>query len=115
MTKKTIRAFASQFGKEWQCSCKAPFKMANLEVVSESENSLVAHYTCPKCGREQMLAASISNDHQHNVEMPLLASSQLTADDVLDIRDEVRVMKQAAIRTLQRRTSKKERQDQPSS
>ncbi len=114
MTKKTIRQFASQFGKEWQCSCKAPFKVTSLEVVSESDNSLVAHYICPNCGREQMLAASISSDNLVT-ELPMMTANQLTADDVLDIRDDIRAMKQAALRTLQRRAKTHQRQDQPSS
>jgi hypothetical protein len=114
MTKKTIRQFAEQFGKDWQCSCKAPFGPSSLDIISESENSLVAHYTCPSCGREQMLAASISSDKQTGEEAPLITSGILTADDVLDIREEIKSMKPASVRGLQRPRVRRQRQDQPS-
>jgi len=82
MSKKIIRAFAEQFGEDWQCSCKAPFGQSSLEIISESENSLVG---------------------------------ALSADDVLDIREEVRLMKPSSIRSLQSSKIRRlNRQNQPS-
>ena len=111
MTKKILRQFAEQFGKDWRCSCRAPFGVANLDIVSESDNSLVAHYVCPECGREQMLAASISSDRTESTTA--FAPTQLTADDVLDIRDEIRSMKQAAVRALARPRVRPQKQHLP--
>ncbi|HEY4695231.1 MAG TPA: hypothetical protein VIH52_04715 [Candidatus Nanoarchaeia archaeon] len=115
MSKKIIRAFAEQFGEDWQCSCKAPFGQSSLEIISESENSLVAHYICPNCGKEQMLAASISGDKQTSGELPVINVGALSADDVLDIREEVRLMKPSSIRSLQSSKIRRlNRQNQPS-
>ena len=64
MSKKVVKQFEEQFGKEWRCQCKADFRPGNLEILSESVNSLLAHYRCPECGREQMLAAAISESDE---------------------------------------------------
>lgn len=108
MNKKVVRSFVEQFGKEWECSCKAPFGSANLEIISESESSLVAHYVCPSCGREQMLAASISGETQMLEEnLQTIHSNQISSDDVLDIRQEVKNMKLSSLRNLYRAKVKK--------
>lgn len=99
MNKKVIRQFAEQFGKEWECQCKAPFGVASLEIISESANSLLAHYICPSCGREQMLAASITGEKIMD-EMQTINLNQITSDDVLDIRQEIRSMRPAALKGL---------------
>lgn len=112
MNKKIIHQFEEQFGKEWECSCKTPFGVSSLEIISESESSLLAHYICPNCGKEQMLAASISNDNNKETEIVeellTLPSGQLTGNDVLDIRDEIKTMKIGTVRNLQRNKIKKE-------
>ncbi len=108
MNKKVIRQFVEQFGKEWECSCKAPFGVGSLEIISETEESLVAHYVCPSCGREQMLAASISEE-RYMLEPGLQAShpSQLSGDDVLDIREEIKSMRIATVRSLVKAKTRK--------
>lgn len=108
MNKKVIRQFVEQFGKEWECSCKTPFGVASLEIVSETEDSLVAHYVCPSCGKEQMLAASISEErYMLEPTLQTIYSNQLTSDDVLDIREEIKGMKVASIRALAKAKVKK--------
>lgn len=99
MNKKVIRQFAEQFGKEWECQCKAPFGVSSLEIISESETSLLAHYICPSCGREQMLAASITGEKTMD-ELQTISFNQITSDDVLDIRQELKSLKPNALKSL---------------
>ncbi len=99
MNKKVIRQFAEQFGKEWECQCKAPFGVASLEIISESDTSLLAHYICPNCGREQMLAASITGEKIMD-ELSATVFNQITSDDVLDIREELKTLKPNALKSL---------------
>ncbi len=108
MNKKVMRNFVEQFGKEWECSCHEPFKIENLEIISETDHSLIAHYVCPKCAVEQMLAASI-NEEKDMLENTLqtLSLNSLTSDDVLDIREEVKNIKVTSVRSLYRSKSKK--------
>lgn len=108
MNKKVMRSFVEQFGREWECTCKEPFKVENLEIISETEVSLIAHYVCPKCSREQMLAASISEEKDMlEQDLQTLTVNQLTSDDVLDIREEVKNIRLGAIRSLYRSKAKK--------
>lgn len=103
MNKKVMRQFVEQFGKDWECSCKEPFKIANLEIISESENSLIAQYVCPNCAREQLLSASISEEKQMlEEEIQTIVINQLTSDDVLDIRQEFKHMKLSSLRGIYR-------------
>lgn len=109
MNKKVMRAFVEQFGKEWECACKEPFKVENLEIISETDHSLIAHYVCPSCSIEQMLAASISEDKDmYEPNLQILAVNSLTSDDVLDIREEVKSVRLSSIRSLYRSKDKKE-------
>src|SRR3990167_8273208 len=103
MNKKVMRNFVEQFGKEWECSCTEPFKIENLEIISETDHSLIAHYVCPNCVAEQMLAASI-NEEKDMLENNLqtLGLNSLTTDDVLDIREEVKSIKLGSVRALYR-------------
>lgn len=98
MNKKVLRQFVEQFGKDWECSCKEPFKIGNLEIISESDTALLAHYTCPNCYVEQMLSAAISEEKQMLEEIQTVIETHITADDVLDIRQEVKVMKLPGLR-----------------
>lgn len=99
MNKKVIRQFAEQFGKEWECQCRAPFGVSSLEIISESDTSLLAHYICPNCGREQMLAASITGEKNMD-ELQTVNLNQITSDDVLDIRQELKALKPNSIKSL---------------
>ncbi len=109
MNKNLMRSFVSQFGKEWECSCKEPFKIENLEVISETENSLIAHYVCPDCRVEQMLAASVNEVKDMSAQSPqTFTLNSISSDDVLDIREEVRGIKLSSVRALYRsKTAKK--------
>jgi hypothetical protein len=109
MNKKVLRNFVEQFGKEWECSCKEPFKIENLEIISETETSLIAHYVCPGCSVEQMLAASISEEKdmlEQNIQT--LTINSITSDDVLDIREEIKNIKLSNIRAMHRSKVKKD-------
>lgn len=104
MSKKVIRQFEEQFGKEWRCQCKAAFRPGNLEILSESDSSLLAHYQCPACGREQMLAAAISDgdvsEPVSNDQFIKLPKTTITADDVLDLKIFVQKMKFSTIKSI---------------
>ena len=113
MSKKVLRQFEEQFGKEWKCQCKATFKPGNLEILSESASSLLAHYQCPNCGREQMLAAAISESEETSEpstkaeNMIKLPKTTISTDDVLDIKVAVKKMKLNSIKALGSQRSKK--------
>lgn len=111
MKKSLVKQFEEQFGKEWVCTCQAPFEPKSLEIISENKNSLIAHYTCPNCQKEQMLAAAIRASEK-DTEAPTirLPRNIISADDVLDIKAEVRAMRLNTIRNLDRKaTSSKKR------
>ena len=108
MNKKVMRSFVEQFSKEWECSCKEGFKVENLEIISETDHSLIAHYVCPSCSVEQMLAASISEEKvMYEGSLQTLLQNQLTSDDVLDIREEIKHFKLTNVRALYRSKVKK--------
>lgn len=108
MNKKTLREFVEQFGKNWECSCKTPFKISNLEIISETEGSILARYVCPTCQLEQILSAAFSEEKPMlEDEIQTIVTKELTADDVLDIRQEVKTMKPASVRALYRGKIKK--------
>lgn len=98
-----LKQFEEQFGKEWVCTCTEPFKASALEIISENKNSLIAHYTCPNCSREQMLAAAVRAS-ERRLEGPTvrLPQTSITADDVLDIKQELKSLKFAPIKNLDR-------------
>jgi len=105
MKKSLVKQFQEQFGKEWVCTCQAPFEPNSLEIISENKNSLIAHYVCPNCQREQMLAAAI----RHGEKTELVADPQIrlpqtsvSADDVLDIKQELKSVKFSNIKNLDR-------------
>ena len=104
-----MRNFVEQFGKEWECACKESFKIENLEIISETDRSLIAHYICPKCSVEQMLAASISEESSMlEQSLQTLTINALTSDDVLDIREELQNVQLQGIRNLYRSKVSKE-------
>lgn len=108
MNRKLLKQLEQQFGGNWSCACRTPFDPARFEILTENPDSFLAHYTCPVCGREQMLAAALS--YEEVVKNPISTPSSthtLSANDVLDIRTEV---KRAPLKKLKTwlRSSKKE-------
>lgn len=106
MKRSLVKQFEEQFGKEWVCTCKTPFEPKALEIISENRNSLIAHYVCPSCQREQMLAAAIRhNSKEETIKTPKIRLPQtaITADDVLDIREELAKIQTVGIKALDRR------------
>lgn len=95
MDKKFLKHLEDQFGGYFVCSCSAPFDRSRFEIVKESESSLVAHYTCPRCNREHILfyglgaavAASIQTDMEAHEVKKFLAAGPVSADNVLEVRD----------------------------
>jgi hypothetical protein len=94
MDRKFLKHLEEQFGGYFVCSCQAPFDRSRFEIVKESESSLVAHYTCARCGREHVLfyglgaavAASIQTDMEPHEVKKFLAAAPISADDVLEVR-----------------------------
>lgn len=109
MKKSLVKQFEEQFGKEWVCTCAAPFEPGSLEIISENKNSLIAHYVCPKCQREQMLAAAVRHQEKLAGRTPSIRLPQtvITADDVLDIKHEIKKMRIRTIRGLDRQFGNK--------
>jgi hypothetical protein len=105
MKKSLVKQFEEQFGKEWVCTCSAPFEPKSLEIISENKNSLIAHYICPNCQKEQMLAAAVRQAEKQEDPMIRLPRTIISADDVLDIKTEVRAMRMSTIRSLDRRST----------
>lgn len=95
MDKKFLKHLEDQFGGYFSCSCQAPFDRTRFEVVKESDSSLVAHYTCARCGREHVLfyglgaavAAVVQTDMEAHEVKRFLAAAPISADDVLEVRD----------------------------
>jgi len=84
-----FRQFEKKFGKSWFCSCGGAFQTGWLGSVSIEKGGATAHYFCQLCGREQIFFVSIREkaaDADSLVEIP---GSQLTSDDVLDIKQEL--------------------------
>jgi len=112
MKQRFIKYFEEQFGREWSCSCKTSFDPAYLDVISETDNTLLAHYSCPVCQKEQMLAAVIREDLTRKENSNLSASvklpiGNLTSDDLLDIKDEISKIKTRGIQRLYSKTKSK--------
>lgn len=95
MDRKFLKHLEDQFGGYFICSCQAPFDRSRFEIVKEAESSLVAHYTCGRCGREHVLfyglgaavAASIQTDMEPHEVKKFLAATPISADDVLLVRE----------------------------
>lgn len=93
-----MKQLEQQFGSQWACSCRTPLDLTRFEVLSESETALLAHYTCPVCGREQIVAVAAGEGVTSNVQTDLtaaeasklLSAEPVSADDVLDIREELK-------------------------
>lgn len=108
MNKKLMKQFEQQFGGQWLCTCKTPLDPNRFEILSETQTSILVHYSCPVCGKEQMLAAAISNEAASPNQSDLLEqeskrflkSIALSGDDVLDIREEFRSLKLRNLKLL---------------
>ena len=95
MDKKLLKHLEEQFGGYFICACGAPFEKSRFEVVKEEQSSLVAHYTCGRCGREHVLfyglgaavAASIQTDMEPHEVKRFLSAGPISADDVLEVRN----------------------------
>jgi hypothetical protein len=92
MNRKLLKHLQQQFGGNWSCSCRTPFDPARFEILTENPQSFLAHYICPVCGREQMLAAALSHE---DVKLPAATQPKktglaLSSNDVLDIRGEIK-------------------------
>ncbi|OGY24800.1 MAG: hypothetical protein A2Y57_01710 [Candidatus Woykebacteria bacterium RBG_13_40_7b] len=98
MNKKLLNSLEKSLGSRWSCICRAPYDLARLEIISETETTLVAHYTCPSCKRQQVIAAAIGGAVATTVQTDLmpqeakkfLTSTCITSDDVLEIKQELK-------------------------
>jgi hypothetical protein len=108
MDKRLIRQLEQQFGSQWACSCRTPFDFSFFEIISETDNTLLAHYSCPACGNEQMIAIAGSGDITSNIQTDLtptearklLTFEVINANDVLDIREELKEIRGAELKNL---------------
>lgn len=90
MDKEIFKQFEKQFGEEWVCSCGKPFKSEWVETISRNSKSFLAKYHCNICGQEQIFAASEGLTEELMEDQTVkVAASQLTSDDVLDIKEEI--------------------------
>lgn len=95
MDKRFLKHLEEQFGGSFTCSCQAPFDKSRFEIVKETDSSLVAHYTCVRCGRDHVifyalgaaLAATIQTDMEPHEVKKFMSDAPISADDVLEVRD----------------------------
>jgi hypothetical protein len=94
MDKNFLRHFEEQFGSSFVCPCSATFDRSRFEIVKETDISLVAHYTCARCGREIVclyglgaLAVQTKTDLEPHEVKKFIGGSPISADDVLEVRD----------------------------
>ena len=92
MNRKLLKQLEQQFGGNWACACRTPFDPGRFEIITENQDSFLAHYICPVCGREQMLAAALKGEEKTKVaSLPInLRGSAISTNDVLDIRNEIK-------------------------
>jgi len=92
MNRKLLKQLEQQFGGNWACACRTPLDPGRFEIITENQDSFLAHYICPVCGREQMLAAAIKTEDKTKLApVPLSRRAEaLSTNDVLDIRLEIK-------------------------
>jgi hypothetical protein len=101
MDKEVFKQFEKQFGEEWVCSCGNPFKAEWVETISRNSGSFLAKYHCNICGQEQIFAASEGLTEELLEDQTVkAATSQLTSDDVLDIKEEIAKISRGQARSL---------------
>lgn len=99
MNRKLLKHLEAQFGSNWSCACRTPFDPGRFEILEEKPDSFLAHYICPVCGREQMLAATTGNEEAVTT-VRAEKNGGLSSDDVLDIRSEIRRAPLRKLKTL---------------
>ena len=111
MNRRLLRQLQQKFGANWACSCKAPLDPTKFEILTETEGTIIASYICPNCNREQLIHAALE-DSSTNVgefsesEMKRFATlGPVTADEVLDIRGEIRALSESTIYPKATKTS----------
>lgn len=94
MDKRFLRNLEDQFGGYFVCSCSAPFDRSRFEIVKETNSSLVAHYTCARCGKDHVmiyslattLTATVQTDMEAHEVNKFVGAMPISADDVLEVR-----------------------------
>lgn len=101
MKKDVFKQFEDQFGSEWKCGCGSSFESEWVEVVSKTQSTLLARYSCQICGREQIFAIS-SGIENELLEIPAIEAPNrsINSDDVLDIRKEAKRIGFTQIKSL---------------
>ncbi len=70
-------------------SCGERLKDANVEILAESENHVLAQIDCPHCGAEHIATISEQKRKENNMDnkknTPLANSTPITSNDVLDV------------------------------
>jgi hypothetical protein len=103
MNRKLLKQLQQKFGSSWACSCKAPLDPTKFEILTETEGTIIANYICPSCNREQLIHAALE---ETNDQIGELASSEvkkfislgpISADEVLEIREEIRLLKEKSL------------------
>ena len=98
MSKKLLNSLEQSLGSKWSCICRSAYDLSALEIISETETTLVAHYTCPSCQRQQVIAAAIGGAVATTIQTDLmpheakkfLTSNNITCDDVLEIKQGIK-------------------------
>lgn len=103
MDKEVFKQFKQHFGEEWSCNCGSSFESDWLEIMAQTDNSLLARYLCQVCGREQFFAIGISAGDKLKKEISELPVAAISSDDVLDIKSEVSKLTFKQIRSLGRK------------
>lgn len=103
-----MKEFEQQFSGHWNCACSTPLDPSRFEILSETQTSILVHYSCPVCGKEQMLAAAVGTESNITLTTDLESTEvkkffnrpSVSSDDVLDIREELRAFKYKSFKTL---------------
>lgn len=101
MKEDVFKQFENQFGSEWKCGCGSSFESEWVEVVSKTQSTLLARYSCQICGREQIFAISSGTENEL-LETPVIEvpNRSINSDDVLDIRKEAKKIGFTQIKSL---------------
>ena len=101
MKEDVFKQFENQFGSEWKCGCGSSFESEWVEVVSKTQSTLLARYSCQICGREQIFAISSGTENEL-LETPVIEvpNRSINSNDVLDIRKEAKKIGFTQIKSL---------------
>ncbi|OGY24083.1 MAG: hypothetical protein A2172_00880 [Candidatus Woykebacteria bacterium RBG_13_40_15] len=103
MDKEVFKQFKQHFGEEWSCNCGSSFESEWLEIMAQTDNSLLARYNCQVCGGEQFFAVGVSAGDKLNKEITEVPMAAISSDDALDIKSEISKLTFKQIRALGRR------------